>query len=76
MSNTRQWTDYEAVAACEGFDGIDHDVATVLSAWQHVVNTGLAWKLQGWFGRTAYALIEDGLIEPPAHHHSIPSTLH
>ncbi len=29
-------------------------------AWQHLIDTGLAWQLQGWFGRTAAALIEGG----------------
>ena len=37
----------------------------VLEAWQHLVNTGLAWQLQGWFGRTAMDLIRQGLINPP-----------
>ena len=31
-----------------------------LGAWQTLVDTGLAWKLQGFFGRTAKNLIEAG----------------
>ncbi len=57
---TRQWTDYDAVAACEGFDGIEHDEAELIEAWQHLIDTGLAFRLQGWFGRQAMALIEAG----------------
>ena len=34
----------------------------VVEAWQYLVDTGLAWKLQGWFGRTASDLIEQGVI--------------
>jgi len=34
-----------------------------IAAWQHLVNTGLAWRLQGWFGRTARQLIDAGIIE-------------
>lgn len=59
----RTWTDYDAVAAAEGFDGIEHDNETLISAWQHLIDTGAAWKLQGWFGRQADALIRQGLCE-------------
>lgn len=38
----------------------------VLEAWQHLVDTGLAWSLQGFFGRTAAQLIEEGRIAAPA----------
>ena len=57
----RSWTDYDAVAACEGFDGETHDEETMISAWQHLIDTGLAWTLQGAFGRQAKLLIERGL---------------
>jgi hypothetical protein len=64
MTSTRIWTDYDAVAACEGFDGEQHDEATLISAWQHLIDTGMAWTLQGWFGRQATALIESGACTP------------
>ena len=52
--------DFRAVGLAEGFvEGTDEEV---LEAWQHLVDTGLAWNLQGWFGRQAEALIDAGLI--------------
>ena len=53
---------YTAVGLAEGFIEADSE-DEVIEAWQYLVNTGLAWQLQGFFGRTAEALIENGLIE-------------
>lgn len=34
-----------------------------IAAWQCLINTGLAWQLQGWFGRQAARMIEEGLCK-------------
>ena len=55
---------FNAVGIAEGFIEADSE-EQVLEAWQYLVDTGLAWQLQGWFGRTARSLIDGGFINPP-----------
>ena len=58
-------TPYRATMIAEGRHGGCHEPATAAEyyeAWQYLVTSGLAWTLQGWFGRTAVGMIEDGLI--------------
>ena len=52
---------YTATGLAEGFIEAESE-EQVLEAWQHLVDTGLAWQLQGWFGRTAQHLINEGAI--------------
>jgi hypothetical protein len=63
-------TNWQAVGLAEGF--IDGDEEEVLEAWQHLVDSGIAWVLQGWFGRTAEHLIEEGFISRPLTHEDHP----
>ena len=35
-----------------------------VQAWQHLVDTGAVWELQGWFGRAAARMISQGTIDP------------
>jgi len=51
---------FTATGIAEGFVEADSE-EQVVEAWQHLIDTGLAWQLQGWFGRNAQALIEDGV---------------
>lgn len=52
---------YTAVSIAEGFcDGTPTREQQV-EAWQHLIDTGIAWTLQGWFGRAATELIEQGV---------------
>lgn len=52
---------YTATGIAEGF--IDADsTEQVIEAWQYLHDTGLAYQLQGWFGRTAHDLIAQGVI--------------
>ena len=51
---------YRAVGLVEGFEqGTEEEI---IAAWQHLHDTGLAYRLQGFFGRTAQALLEQGII--------------
>ena len=52
---------YTAVGLAEGFIEADSE-EQIIEAWQYLHDTKLAYKLQGWFGRTATSLIEQGII--------------
>lgn len=53
---------YDAVMIAEGAHTATQELQ--IEAWQHLIDTGLAWSLQGAFGRKAEALIEAGFCTP------------
>jgi hypothetical protein len=55
---------FEATMLAEGVDAPESE-EQLREAWQLLIDTGTAWKLQGWFGRTAASLIERGVCDPP-----------
>ena len=55
---------YLAVAIAEGFhEGEEASRERQIEAWQYLHDTGDAYKLQGWYGRTARDLINEGIIK-------------
>ena len=54
---------YDAIGLCEGFVKAESE-DQIIEAWQYLHDTGLAYRMQGWFGRMAQAMIEEGVITP------------
>ena len=54
---------FDAVGIAEGWIAAESE-EQFYAAWQYLIDTGLCWQLQGWFGRTASALIEEGICQP------------
>jgi hypothetical protein len=54
---------FTACMICEGAieaDSYEHGI----EAWQYLIDTGLCWQLQGFYGRTARDLIAEGICTP------------
>lgn len=55
---------FEATMIAEGcweLAGYEPDEQTYIDAFQMLIDTGTVWRLQGFFGRQAVALIEAGV---------------
>lgn len=60
----KEFTVMDALTALEIIEGLteDTDEETYIEAWQFMVDSELAWNLQGSYGRTAESLIRAGVI--------------
>lgn len=54
---------FDATMICEGVDEVETQ-EEMIEAWQLLIDTGTCWSLQGWFGRTANDLIDQGICSP------------
>ena len=53
---------YDVTGNIIAYESGDLDTDETLALFQHLVDTGMAWTLQGHYGRTAHALIQGGHI--------------
>ena len=53
---------HQAVGRAEGYIECN-TVEEEIGAWQYLIDTGVAWKLQGWFGRQANFLIANKICK-------------
>lgn len=66
----KKMNSYNATGLAEGFvepssEKEEEKEKEILSAWQWLVDTGQVWHLQGWFGRNANAMLDEGILKPP-----------
>ena len=54
---------WKAVQIVEGdIECLEHEW---VEAWQWLIDEGHVWKLQGWYGRQAVELIDNGICSKP-----------
>ena len=60
----KKLTNLEATMIAEGAQEAESD-EQYIQAWQQLIDTGLAWSLQGFFGRVASSMIAEGVCYYP-----------
>lgn len=61
MNNTKE--KFDEVGAIIAFEQGELNDEQTIELFQHLIDNGHAWQLQGCYGRTAAALIEGGLCQ-------------
>ena len=62
FSNGNEIDPYMACGYAEDFETPDHPF-DVIRAWSYLIGTKLIYSLQGWYGRTAHMLIDEGYFD-------------
>lgn len=54
---------FDSLAFIMDFESGDLSVAETIDGFQHLLDSGLVWSLQGLYGRMATRMLEAGLIQ-------------
>lgn len=57
---------YDYIGRIMAYEQGDLDDDATIDLFQYLVDTGLAWNLQGSYGRQAARMLDDGVILRPA----------
>lgn len=60
LQETTKMTSYLACSIIEGFCDFEPETDDIISAWSYLIQSREAWRLQGFYGRNAAALINSG----------------
>ena len=60
QKSDRNWDSLSAIIAIEGDDCTPQEE---VEAWAYLISTKKVWDLQGFYGRTARSLIDEGYIQ-------------
>ncbi len=66
-SDTKQPMPFDSLDAMIRWESGELSEAEEIRLFQYLVDTGLAWTLQGCYGRQAAMMLEQGLITKHAH---------
>lgn len=65
MSSLQQPESYDEVSAIMAYEQGNLGNDETVTLFQRLVDSGLAWQLQGSYGRMATRLIREGLVTAP-----------
>ena len=54
--------DFDEIGQIMAYEGGDLGEVETIALFQHLLDSGLCWRLQGHYGRTATALLQSGCI--------------
>jgi hypothetical protein len=61
ITNETKEKEFDTVGFVMAWEGGELDEEETINGFQHLIDSGLAWKLQGCYGRMAKRLIDAGL---------------